>query len=342
DRYPYLLESEMEPVSEAFDNLFATIDSKASEDGNGKTLFSRAGQMKQTIDNVKANAIGSTNTTRQQVINKLSNKFGKETISNLMADGKLDIKMLSDFVKNGRLTIPSDVDGLYLNGKATLIADNLSDGMIIPTFLHELGGHGGMQTLMDKQAYNALMKDFDALVKAGDPLAVQAKSIADKVARSKQEALDEYLPYLLTLASRQQVRQGKIAGMINRMVMAVRAFLREMLGVSIKINSQDILSLAERMVNEVEKQNSAFDTMNAIPQFSDPKNPDMRFSRAAGMTDQFDPKSIAKESMTRFYDWVSSAPPGKLSWWHKTIGTMYNLAQRNPYFKPVFDSAEKF
>lgn len=342
DRYPYLLESEMAPVAEAFDNLFATIDSKPSEDGNGKTLFSRAGQMKQTIDNVKANATGSTSTTRQQVINKLSNKFGKETINNLIADGKLDIKMLSDFVKNGRLTIPSDVDGLYLNGKATLIADNLSDEMIIPTFLHELGGHGGMQTLMNKQAYNALMKDFDALVKAGDPLAVKAKAIADKVARSKQEALDEYLPYLLTLASRQQVRQGKVAGMINRMVMAVRAFLRDMLGVSIKINSQDILSLAERMVNEVEKQNSAFDTMNAIPQFSDPKNPDMRFSRAAGMTDQFDPKSIAKESMTRFYDWVSSAPPGKLSWWHKTIGTMYNLAQRNPYFKPVFESTEKF
>ena len=620
DRYPYLLESEMAPVAEAFDNLFATIDSKASEDGNGKTLFSRAGQMSQTIENVKANAIGSTNTTRQQVINKLSIKFGKETINNLIADGKLDIKVLSDFVRNGRLTIPSDVDGLYLNGKATLIADNLSDEMIIPTFLHELGGHGGMQTLMDKKAYNALMKDFNALVAAGDPLAVHAKTIADKVARSKQEALDEYLPYLLTLASRQQVRQGKIAGMINRMVMAVRSFLRNMLGVQIRINAQDILSLAERMVNEVEKQSSAFGAMNAMPQFSDPKNPDMkfsspnvpakqiddvrakfegtdqwmkapngsdtnlneqqwlqvrtpafkqwfgdwennpnsaskivdenseplimyhgsvdqfwtfdmnmsnevndqglkgsfftdnpklaagytvnpvenpnrkaarqryqsaearlkearesylregwgdrgadimttdevealrsaerevqkatddlyqdafdnavdrvmgvflnskkpfiqdmkgasfveannkaykeyatgnydgvinnnvqddavstykqginkvaimfepnqiksatnntgafdnsnpdiRFSRAAGATDQFDPKSIARESMTRFYDWVSSAPPGKLSWWHKTIGTMYNLAQRNPYFKPVFESTEKF
>lgn len=342
DRYPYLLESEMAPVAEAFDNLFATLDSKVSEDGNGKTLFSRAGQMKQTMDNVKAGAIGSTQTTRQQVISKLSDKFGKETISKLMADGKLDIKVLSDFVKNGRLTIPSDVDGLYLNGKATLIADNLSDEMIIPTFLHELGGHGGMQTLMDKKAYDALMKDFDALVKAGDPLAVHAKTIADKVARSKQEALDEYLPYLLTLASRQQVRQGKIAGMINRMVMAVRSFLRDMLGVSIKINSQDILSLAERMVNEVEKQNSAFDTMNAMPQFSDPKNPDIRFSRAAGMNDQFDPRNIAKETATRLYDWASSAPPGKLSWWHKTIGTMYNLAQRNPYFKPVFENTEKF
>lgn len=306
-----------------------------------KLMFSKP-ESERANPNAGKKVKGSTQTTRQQVISKLSDKFGKETIAKLMADGKLDIKVLSDFVKNGRLTIPSDVDGLYHNGKATLIADNLSDEMIIPTFLHELGGHGGMQTLMDKKAYDALMKDFDALVAAGDPLAVHAKAIADKVARNKQEALDEYIPYLLTLASRQQVRQGKVAGMINRMVMAVRAFLRDMLGVSIKINSQDILSLAERMVNEVEKQNSAFDTMSAMPQFSDPKNPDIRFSRAAGMNDEFDPRNIAKETATRLYDWASSAPPGKLSWWHKTIGTMYNLAQRNPYFKPVFENTEKF
>ncbi|MGP9490817.1 PLxRFG domain-containing protein [Psychrobacter sp. AOP7-B1-24] len=556
DRYPYLLQSEMAPVAEAFDNLFATIDSKASENGNGKTLFSRAGQLNQAIDRVKAGAVGSTQTTRQQVLAKLNDKFGKETIDKLMADDKLDIKVLSDFMQDGKLTIPSDVDGLYHNGKATLIADNLSDDMIIPTFLHELGGHGGMQTLMDKKAYDALMKDFDALVKAGDPLAMQAKAMADKVARNEQDALDEYLPYLITLASRQQVKQGKVAGMINRMVMAIRSWLRNTLGVPIAINSQDILSLAERMVNEVEKQGSLDNVTNAAPQFSDPNSPDMRFSdtnvpakqlddvhtpafkkwfgdskvvdgngnplvvyhgtnanfntfsasdvgihvgtedqansraeqkegddfklmplyvkaenplrlkdarswkdpewylyesgisaylpaslqqkisdfaqenrtakdlstpegqkkahkkamainsevarflkdelgydsivyanthdgttqdnkmkaddswivfdpeqiksatdnvgtfdtnnpdirysRAAGMNDQLDPRNIARESMTRLYDWASSAPPGKLSWWHKTIGTMYNLAKRNPYFKPVFENTEKF
>ena len=32
------------------------------------------------------------------------------------------------------------------------------------------------------------------------------------------------------------------------------------------------------MADEVEKQNSDFDTMDAVPQFSDPKNPDIRFS----------------------------------------------------------------
>lgn len=34
--------------------------------------------------------------------------------------------------------------------------------------------------------------------------------------------------------------------------------------------------------------------------------------------------------------------PGKLSWWHKTVGTMYNLAERSPAFKGVFDAAQSF
>jgi proteasome lid subunit RPN8/RPN11 len=33
---------------------------------------------------------------------------------------------------------------------------------------------------------------------------------------------------------------------------------------------------------------------------------------------------------------------GKLHWWHKTVGTQYNLAQRSPEFKPVFDTAQDF
>jgi hypothetical protein len=34
--------------------------------------------------------------------------------------------------------------------------------------------------------------------------------------------------------------------------------------------------------------------------------------------------------------------PGKLSWWHKTVGTMYNLAERSPAFRPVFQAAQGF
>lgn len=33
---------------------------------------------------------------------------------------------------------------------------------------------------------------------------------------------------------------------------------------------------------------------------------------------------------------------GKISWWHKTVGTMDNLARRHPVFAPVYDSVQNF
>lgn len=33
---------------------------------------------------------------------------------------------------------------------------------------------------------------------------------------------------------------------------------------------------------------------------------------------------------------------GKVSWWHKTVGTMHNLAERSPPFKRVYDAAQQF
>lgn len=39
---------------------------------------------------------------------------------------------------------------------------------------------------------------------------------------------------------------------------------------------------------------------------------------------------------------TSSGSKGRLSWWHKTVGTQYNLAQRSPAFKRVFDAVQSF
>jgi hypothetical protein len=33
--------------------------------------------------------------------------------------------------------------------------------------------------------------------------------------------------------------------------------------------------------------------------------------------------------------------PGKVSMWDKTVGTMRHLAERNPFFKPVYESAQQ-
>ena len=107
DRYPYLLESEMAPVAGAFDNLFATLDSKTSEDGNGKILFSRAGQLEQAAKSIKTNpAKGLTGTTSQQVVTVLQNRFGK-VVSALIKSKKATVRTLNDFVNSdGRLLHP--------------------------------------------------------------------------------------------------------------------------------------------------------------------------------------------------------------------------------------------
>lgn len=47
--------------------------------------------------------------------------------------------------------------------------------------------------------------------------------------------------------------------------------------------------------------------------------------------------SAAREGVATFMN-----TPGKVNWWHNTVGTPYNLAQRNPAFKRVFDRVQDF
>ncbi|MEI6601190.1 MAG: PLxRFG domain-containing protein, partial [Comamonadaceae bacterium] len=57
------------------------------------------------------------------------------------------------------------------------------------------------------------------------------------------------------------------------------------------------------------------------------------FSRAAG-------KALIERATDNLGQTFSH--PGKLSWWDKTVGSPYHLAQRYPAFKPVFTSAQNF
>lgn len=58
-----------------------------------------------------------------------------------------------------------------------------------------------------------------------------------------------------------------------------------------------------------------------------------RFSRAGLRT-------VARRATAEINQALNA--PGKVHWWHKTVGTMYNLAERAPAFKPVFESAQSF
>lgn len=262
DRYPYLLESEIAPVAEAFDNLFATIDSKASEDGNGKTLFSRIGQMKQVAESITTNlAKGVTGATSQQIIGALQKRFGKEAVAALIKSGKLRVRSLNDFVNaDGRLLIPDDAEGFYYDGKVTLIADNLTPETVVATLLHEMGGHAGIQSMLAPQTYMGLMANFDNLVKSGNKYAVKAKERAEAVTDTESEARDEYIPYLITEYAQATERGGPLAVIkrfVNRVLAGVRAWVRNHTGVQLKMTPNDIVQLAERMVKRLSDQEAS-------------------------------------------------------------------------------------
>lgn len=198
------------------------------------------------------------------VTKTLSDKFGKAIIDKLINDGALEVIDYAE-AKRRDPNLPQNTDGFYVDGKAVLIADNLSPDMIVSTFLHELGGHGGLQTLMSDKAYQSLMKEFDRMVADGNPLAKDAKAFADAVSRNEKEAQDEYLPYLISLAAKGQ-GNSKVKSMLNRIVLAVKSFIRDKFGVSLKVTPADIVALAEKMVQQRATESNV--TTNMPTQYS--------------------------------------------------------------------------
>lgn len=71
--------------------------------------------------------------------------------------------------------------------------------------------------------------------------------------------------------------------------------------------------------------------------------PDAHFSRRAPEPIEPPPDEAARlrESALEQLDRVFNHP-GTVSWWHKTVGTMRNLAERQPLFKPVYEAAQQF
>lgn len=185
----------------------------------------------------------STGTTVTEVREALVNRFGEKTIAKLEKDGTLSIiDVLNE----------SGVEGFTAGGKVTLVADALTTETIVPVFLHELGGHVGFQGVMKPQAYANLMDQFNKLVAAKDPIALEAKRLAEREADAAAQQA-EYLPYMVTVAARTQNKRPGIRNLIARIVSAVKAWAFDRLGMNINLNANDVLALAERMVNAIGK-----------------------------------------------------------------------------------------
>ena len=192
----------------------------------------------------------NSGSTTQQVRDVLIDRFGKETIDELERQGKLEI--IQDYQVEG-------VEGFYYNGKAVLVASNLTAESTVPTFLHELGGHAGFQNMMTQKQYNELMNQFNKLVDQGNPIAMAAKMLAEREQGSERQQL-EYLPYLLTLSSTMQqrnvIQRNALQKLINNIVSYVKAWVFDNFGINLNLNPDDMLALSERMIGQIKHQSS--------------------------------------------------------------------------------------
>jgi N12 class adenine-specific DNA methylase len=70
----------------------------------------------------------------------------------------------------------------------------------------------------------------------------------------------------------------------------------------------------------------------------DASNPDILFaSDDAAVNDPRDYKQLVRGALQEIH-----SSPGKIHWWHKTLGTQYNLAQRSQPFRRVFERVQDF
>lgn len=234
----------------------------------------------------------NSGSTTQQVREVLIDRFGKETIDELERQGKLEI--IQDYSIEG-------VEGFYHNGKAVLVASNLTNQSVIPTFLHELGGHAGFQNMMNQKQYNELMNQFNKLVERGNPVAMAAKLLAEREQGSERQQL-EYLPYLLTLSStmeqRNVIQRNALQKLINNIVTYVKATLFDNFGINLNLNPNDMVALAERMIEK-----SSYNAENVSPLYSR-QFFDNTINNLSESIKQLSTKSIKDKTGYKFTDWL--------------------------------------
>lgn len=140
----------------------------------------------------------------------------------------------------------------------------------------------------------------------------------------------------------------------NRMVGTRRTVLVRRLSVALSRIADSLgfhgLAAHIRSLNLTQTERFVLDTISMaspgnITPFNGPANgPAVRYRATA--TEKKDglgaaATAIKDGAMAYVHDAMNQAP-GTVHWWHKTVGTMNNLAERNPAFKPVFDAAQQF
>lgn len=217
--------------------------------------------------------------------------------------------------------------GAFFGGKVYLFADAITSPRdAAETLFHEALGHYGLRGVFGA----ALARNLD-LVASSMPAEVAAKAA-------------EYGYSTANLAQRRMAAEEVLAEMaeraptlplVRRVVAAIRQWLRENVPLfsGMKMSDTDIIAnfiIPARAWVQQGRSGPASASSTGAPANPATDGAVFRLTKA-------DYQAKALEAFNTIAD-----APGKLNWWHKTVGTQYNLAQRSAPYKRVFDSVQSF
>ncbi|WP_020209053.1 LPD38 domain-containing protein [Gilvimarinus chinensis] len=146
NRYPYLKDNEVTPVAEAFDNLFESIETKETGDGN-VALFKSGGSNSQPVEKLEA----------QSTVDRIASSLPDSTAKIELVDS---FDEFPEAIKKSAKKLGFDgsrVKGAYRDGTVYLNRSALKSAEDVErTIFHELYGHHGLKTIFGQDVRQAM------------------------------------------------------------------------------------------------------------------------------------------------------------------------------------------
>jgi hypothetical protein len=345
--YPYPLQAELPAVRAAFDDFFKTVETKGDDAGN-VAMFSRTDDQ----------AVGMAAVDLRKALEPIASawKGGPSGGVNVVATvADLPAKIQEAIRSSGA---EGEARAFYLPNTQTvyLIADRLSSVAEAQfALLHEVYGHHGLRSLLGDGYAQAMT----SLRRANPQLSSEASmwmaqygkgEISARVKAGMDQKAAEREVRLLSTEEAMSDRAGSNEPLKGWKFVAAKlqAFLRRVgldqvadwMESHTEAETLDLLARARRAVKQGVPMADEF-MGQAVAASRGQGAVFSRSTLAGAMADSMNSvKDVSLPAGYKVADFIKS--DGKLSWWHKTVGTQYNLAQRSPKFKKVFDSVQNF
>lgn len=213
-----------------------------------------------------------------------------------------------------------------------LVADRIERGTVRGLVMHELGVHYGMA----KADIARLTEQVQRWANGTGTLAEQAQWAIKAASGSKSTNKDEEtLAYMVQVLVDSGVSPDAGPVGVRRFLHGVLNVLRRLaraLGIRVEMTPQDMVNFAYGAAKLALRQGSPQAATPGI-EFAQPQPPFV-----AGALNSA--RDLKLWSGYRLGDMLDT--DGKLGWWHKTVGTPHNLAQRQPAFRRVYDATRQY